>query len=84
MRRLVCITSIAMFGVVRIALASVPFAPVPRTVSRPAGEQIATTARVPKISWTQPGRKPILITDRAQIRSVAHIIDELPVEGSGV
>lgn len=32
----------------------------------------------------QPGRHPILITDRAEVQAVAAVLNELPVEGKGV
>jgi hypothetical protein len=84
-RAALLVTSAVVLVCVGVASAQTPpFTPIPPTVPRPVGERVPTAARFLKIAWTRPGRHPILITDRAEVLAVAHILDQLPVEGKGV
>jgi hypothetical protein len=62
---------------------SSPVIPIAPTVPRRAGDLVPRGTRMLRISWTQPGRRPLLVTRLESVRAVARILDTLPVEGPG-
>jgi hypothetical protein len=61
-----------------------PVVPIAPTVPRPTAELVPPAAHALRISWTQPGRRPLLLTDDNKVRAVARILNALPAEGPGV
>jgi hypothetical protein len=61
-----------------------PVVPIAPTVPRPSGQLVPRAAHILRISWTQPGRHPLLVTSAQKVLAVARTLNALPVEGPGI
>lgn len=74
---------LAVVASVGIASAKSPFTPIPPIVHRSQDNEVPRAARVLEISWTQVGRRSIVVRNTAAVRHVAQVVNELPEEGKG-
>jgi len=61
---------------------SPPCKPIPPVVPRASGEVVPHSARVLNLSWSQPGRRSLVVLNATKVHQIAQLVNALPVEGT--